>query len=128
MYDNQVLTWEAKIFCGLRKEYSQVIFPMEKICQIIQSYTDEIGWCVTMTPTKFIYKNGNEPGVIIGVIQYPRFPLSNDELRERTIKLAKQLLVELKQIRISIVFPKHTIMLERDEDENKTNSKDNSTN
>lgn len=112
MRDNTVLTWQAQIFCGLRVGYTEEVFSIEKVYEICQKYTNEIGWCVTVTPTKFIYKNGSEPGVIIGVIQYPRFSLSEEELRGRTITLAEILLVELGQFRISIVFPNEIEMIE----------------
>ena len=113
MKNKTCLTWQAQIFCGLRVGYAEEILSIEKVYRICQEYVDEIGWCVTVTPTMFIYKNGHEPGVIIGIIQYPRFLSSHDVLRERTIELAKQLLTELKQLRVSIAFPKITIMLEK---------------
>ena len=35
-----------------------------------QKYCDEVGLCVTVTDTWFIYKDGNEPGLIIGFISF----------------------------------------------------------
>ena len=105
--------WEAKIFCGLRKGYTEEIFSIEKIYEVCQEYCDQVGWCVTVTPTRFIYKNGYEPGAIVGIISYPRFPISKEDLRNRTVCLATKLLKELKQLRISVVFPEDTIMIER---------------
>jgi len=101
MKNKTCLTWQAQIFCGLRVGYAEEILSIEKVYRICQEYVDEIGWCVTVTPTMF------------GIIQYPRFLSSHDVLRERTIELAKQLLTELKQLRVSIAFPKITIMLEK---------------
>jgi len=88
-------TWEAQIFCGLRKGYSSEFYTIEDLEKICQEYVDEIGWCVTVTPTKFIYKKGNEPGAIIGVILYPRFPLEIEELKARVQGLAYLLMVRL---------------------------------
>jgi len=111
---NPIPTWQAQIFCGLRVGYTEEVFPIEKIYEVCQEYIDRIGWCVTVTPTKYIYKNGNELGAIIGIIQYPRFPTSIDILKEETIKLAKLLLANLKQFRISIAFPEETVMIEKE--------------
>ena len=44
--------------------------------KIIQKYCNDIGLCVTIKPTTFIYTNGLEPGVEIGFINYPRFASS----------------------------------------------------
>lgn len=109
-----VLTWQAQIFCGLRVGYTEEILSIEKVYRTCQEYVDEDGWCVTITPTKFIYKNGYEPGAIIGIIDYPRFPSHHQNLKNRTVELAKRLLVKLEQLRISIVFPDETIMLEKE--------------
>lgn len=109
-------TWQARIFCGLRKEYSDIVYPISFIYEICQKYVDMEGWCVIVTPTKYIYKNGEEDGAIIGIIDYPRFPLLIEELKKRTMELARELLINLKQIRITIVFPDETIMLEREDE------------
>jgi len=108
-------TWKAQIYCGLRKGYSDEILTVDRVYRTIQKYVDEIGWCVTVTPTKFIYKQGHEPGVIIEAVQYPRFPISEEKLRVRVIKLAEILLDKMEQNRLSICFPEQTIMLENDD-------------
>lgn len=105
-------TWQAQIFCGLRKGYGEVYFSIEKVYEICQEYVDAIGWCVSITPTRFVYKEGTEEGAIVGVIQYPRFPKVEEELERRTIDLAHILLVELEQLRLSIVLPTRTITIE----------------
>lgn len=33
------------------------------------------GLCVTVTPTTYVYTGGEEEGVIVGLINYPRFPV-----------------------------------------------------
>lgn len=81
----------------------------EKICQ---AYCDEIGLCVTVTPTVYVYTNGREHGVAIGLIAYPRFPVSKDSLNQTAIILARKLLIGLKQRGVSVVFPDETIWLQ----------------
>lgn len=114
MENKTVPTWQAQLFLGLRIGYTDEILSVDKVYRVCQEYVDEISWCVTVTPTKFIYKGGHEPGVIIGVINYPRFPNSHSFLREHITRLAKRLLAELKQFRVSVVFPEETIMLEKE--------------
>ena len=78
-------------------------------------YIKEVGDCVTVTPTHFRYVDGEEPGVIIGWINYPRFPREPEEIKERAFNLAKHLMMMLNQERMSITTPDETYMLERDE-------------
>ena len=60
------------------------------IKQLCREYCMEIGLCVTITPTTFIYTGGEEFGVEIGLINYPRFPDSEDKILEKSIKLAEK--------------------------------------
>lgn len=79
----------------------------EKICQ---QYCDEIGYCVTVTPTNYVYKGGQEAGVIIGLINYPRFPVSRrDEIMKHAVNLGKLLRERLNQQSFSIQNSAHTI-------------------
>ena len=109
---NDLKTWEAKIYVGLRKGYTEKVFDITKLMGVCQGYCNDIGWCVTVTPTTFIYKNGNEEGIIVGIINYPRFPLYLDELHKRTAILAKLLMEASEQFRVTIVYPKATIVVE----------------
>lgn len=42
--------------------------------EICRAYCDEVGYCVTVTPTSYVYTGGEESGFIVGLINYPRFP------------------------------------------------------
>jgi hypothetical protein len=44
------------------------------IADAVGKVVDEVGLCVTLTPTVFRYTNGAESGVRIGLRNYPRFP------------------------------------------------------
>ena len=111
----KVTTYTAQIYVGLRVGYGGEIHSIELVEWLCQDYVNEIGWCVTVTPTSFYYKNGEEPGAIIGAINYPRFPITKTDFKKRVMKLAGTLLIELKQLRVSIVFPDETVMLEKDD-------------
>lgn len=107
-------TWTATIYVGLRIGYHGQVLPISEPKAICQKYCNIVGWAVTVTKTRFIYKWGTEPGVIIGIIQYPRFPSKKKALKVRTMTLAQLLLSELKQERLTVVFPDETIMLEKE--------------
>jgi len=77
----------------------------EKICR---KYCDKKGFCVTITPTKYVYSYGEEEGVIIGIINYPRFPKSKEELRSCAVELAHKLVKKLNQRSVSIQGPEET--------------------
>lgn len=88
-----------------------------KAKDIAQAYCDEVGFCVTVTPTCYVYRGGREDGVIIGIINYPRFPKYSHELLVVAEALAKKLLVELEQQSFSIQTPNQTYWFsERPED------------
>lgn len=80
----------------------------DKAVTSVRNYCDQNGFCVTVTPTKYVYTGGEEDGVIVGLINYPRFPKTSEELRERAITIAKQLLDDLKQQSFSIQGPEKT--------------------
>lgn len=77
----------------------------EKICR---EYCDKKGFCVTVTPTKYVYSYGEEEGVIVGIINYPRFPKSKTDLRNCAVDLGKRLVAGLNQRSFSIQGPEET--------------------
>jgi hypothetical protein len=107
-----VKTFECKIFVGLKEGYSGRVHNISDVELLLQEYCDSVRFCFTVTPTKFIYKNGNENGCIIGIINYPRFPKTEEELKDVAVYIANLLLTELNQFRISIACSDETIMLE----------------
>lgn len=67
-----------------------------------RNFCDEIGLCVTVTPTKYIYTNGEEDGSIIGLINYGRFPKSEKDVWNLAENLAKRLKVAANQTSFTI--------------------------
>ena len=76
--------------------------------QICREYCMAVGLCVTVEPVQYIYTGGEESGVRIGLINYPRFPSTHDEMREKVRRLAESLVVGLCQHSYSIVGPNET--------------------
>lgn len=104
---------DIKIYCGLKNTFEQKIgtYSLTDVHEIVQEYVNKLGECVTITPTNFVYTNGNEPGVIIGFINYPRFPKDQSELITRALGLAEKLMYAFKQCRVTVTTPISSIML-----------------
>ncbi len=74
----------------------------------------EIGLCVTVTPTNFIYTGGSQTGARVGLINYPKFPQTVQAIRARALELAEDLVLDCYQDSCSVVFPDETIYIQRE--------------
>lgn len=106
-----VTTFTATIYVGFKETLTGEPVQKDVAEKVIQEFVDRIGLCVTVTPTKFVYTKGNEEGLAIGFINYPRFPSESQEIKEKAIDLGIELLAACKQINISIIFPDETVMI-----------------
>ena len=107
-----VETITAKIYLGLKEGYTNKVHTLDEVKDFIQDYVDKTSFCVTITPTTFIYKSGREDGVIIGLINYPRFPSNKKEIERKAEEIASICKKEYAQKRVSIEYQDRTIMLE----------------
>ena len=110
----KTFTTEVTIWVGLREETDTgyIIHDVSEVELICQEYVDNIGLCVTVTPTKFVYTGGNESGVSVGLINYPRFPEQHSQyVINKAIDLAKILRERLGQTRVSVVAPHDTFTI-----------------
>ena len=110
-----VESFNIQIFCGLKEGYDGKIHDIEEVEKLMQKFVDEKKECVTVTSTKFIYTDGNEPGVIVGLINYPRFPKLQYALKKRAVEIAKILMAAFKQNRVTVTMPNESLMLEQDD-------------
>jgi len=53
--------------------------------------------CVTVTEIEFIYTGGAESGVVVGLVNYPRFPENPEVIFEQACQLAEHLIEALHQ-------------------------------
>lgn len=106
-----VPTFVATIYVGFKETTTGSIQGIGLAESVIQDMANKGGLCVTITPTRYIYKNGNEPGCAIGLINYPRFPEQPEQIREKAVRIAEALKQVYKQQKVSIVFPDETVML-----------------
>lgn len=73
------------------------------------------GLCVTVEPVEFIYTGGQERGVRVGLINYPRFPAEPAHIFSTAEQLAQALIEGLHQHSASIVASDKTVWLSRRE-------------
>jgi hypothetical protein len=76
--------------------------------QACREYCFAVGLCVTVEPVTYIYTGGEEEGVRVGLINYPRFPADKATIRAKAKELADKLLERLCQHSYSIVGPDET--------------------
>mgnify|MGYP003637301114 CR=1 FL=1 len=89
--------------------------PIDVIYQTCRSVCTKEGLCVTVTPTRYIYTGGEEEGVIIGLLNYPRFPCTQAELYDKGVALAHLLLDESHQHSVLLKTALETTWISRRE-------------
>lgn len=114
----KIPTYTATIYCGLKPMYDQQSVSerfyserIDKCRQMCQEFVDAVGLCVTFNTTEYLYTNGSEPGIVVGLINYPRFPATPLSIKENAITLAGKLMIEMQQYRVTVVTTMDTIML-----------------
>tara|TARA_B100000678_G_C18122159_1_gene467143 strand:+ start:350 stop:682 length:333 start_codon:yes stop_codon:yes gene_type:complete len=86
----------------------------EAVCR---EYCDEVGLCVTLIETVYCYTGGEEAGVIVGLINYPRFPSKPEQIWEHAEALADRLLHGLGQQSYTIQAPDRTVWISHREND-----------
>ena len=86
--------------------------PIDKIEQVCREWCMK-GACVTVTPTNYIYTMGEESGVEVGLINYPRFPKSKEDIFEQAEELGHMLMEECCQGSFTIMTPDETLFCSR---------------
>lgn len=114
MTTTTVPTFWANIYVGFReRETGEMVFKPD-VVRKIRDYVDAVGLCVTYTETHFIYTNSGEPGCIVGLINYPRFPSSPDQIKAHAVAIAEMLLKACRQLKVTVVMPTETVMISAD--------------
>lgn len=108
---NTVPTFTAAIYAGFKERETGRLHTIDEAREVCRAYCDEVGLCVTLTPTEYVYTDGGEPGCVVGLINYPRFPSDAETIRAHALTLARRLLAALGQMRMTAVFPDETVML-----------------
>jgi hypothetical protein len=108
-------SFNVQIWVGLKETYNdEKIHTIDDVYKICDDFVNDIKDCVSVTETSFRYVDGFEKGVVVGYIQYPRFPRSFEEIEDRALELAKRLMTELNQYRVTVTTPRESFMLENE--------------
>lgn len=75
----------------------------------------EEGLCVTVESCKFIYTGGEEDWVVVGMVDYSKFPMTPERLNGIAKRLAKHLLEKSLQHSVLIVNCEKSLHLQRRE-------------
>jgi len=84
------------------------VWEAETICR---DYCDAVGFCVTVTETNYCYTDGEEAGVIVGLINYPRFPAEPAAILVKAEALALRLIEGLHQQSATVQAPDRTLWI-----------------
>jgi hypothetical protein len=79
----------------------------EKIKDVLSLYTLK-GLCISIEKVDYIYTHGIESGAKVQLINYPRFPTSEDDLLQEAIDMGKEVLSQTGQGSFTVVSPDTT--------------------
>jgi hypothetical protein len=71
--------------------------------QVARRFCMDFPCCVTITSTTFVYRGGEEEGLVVAFRNYPRFPVSSESLLSKARSLADLLRDALSQRSYMIV-------------------------
>lgn len=91
---------------------------------VCSEFCDEVGLCVRLYESFYVYTGGAETGFTVSFINYPRFPLTTNEIDLLAQRLGKKLLVACGQTSFSIETPDITTWFSNREEDNETVSQD----
>lgn len=80
---------------------------------ICQQHAFDVGLCVTVEEALYVYSGGAEAGVRVGLINYPRFPDTPENIDLKAEALADLLLVGLGQWSCTIMSPANSKFVSR---------------
>jgi len=110
-------TFTANIYVGCLDDEKGFERPVAEVKAFCQDFVEQRGLCVHVQEVFYQYGNGegeggNERGAKIGLIQYPRFPKEESEIKEIALNLAEKLMHRMRQKRVSVVASDTTITLQ----------------
>lgn len=101
-------TYKAEIY--IAGDYAQAAEALREYC--------DTGFCVSLEKTSYIYKYGQEEGVKVVILNYPRFPKEPSEIENIATEITLMLIARLHQGSASLVMPERTIWFTRRESDN----------
>lgn len=80
----------------------------------LRGYCYSIGCCFRIYPATYIYTGGEEEGFTVGIVNYPRFPSTPEELWGRARAISRILAKACNQRSALIVGPETTEWIQLD--------------
>lgn len=81
----------------------------DKARDICRQYCQKVGLAVNVIANSYIYTGGEENGVIVEILNYPRFPATWDDINEKAYDLGIELRQGLCQDSFMLVTPQDTL-------------------
>lgn len=101
---NSVPNLEVLIYMALPDaSYPDRRRPMAEVEQICGKFCDDVGLCVSIDKTTYVYSGGKERGFIVRLINYGRFPTDHRSLQALAETLAAMLQQDLQQESYTII-------------------------
>lgn len=112
-------TFTARIYVGAYDTEKDLTRPVAEIKEACQFFVQDQGLCVNVQKNWYGYgdgegEGGNEPGAVVELIHYPRFPRSQPEesITVQALNLAEILMDRMNQKRVSVVTSSDTYTLQ----------------
>lgn len=118
MESKEVAYYEANLFLGSREKYNGESFTRDELSKAIGRFQNDCQFgLIPVRISSCQYRTGdyNEEGWEVSIFNYPRHPRPFPELNCFIHSLAKHLLTEFRQNRISVITPGEIHMYENPE-------------
>jgi hypothetical protein len=116
--------YTASFILGLQKGYTTDLLTKQDVVKAVQTEqeqlinTKQVYLSATVSCCTIVLSGQVEPSVKLEFINYPKFPLIEQDFKTNALHLAQQLLRRLKQNRTVVVFDDEIVMLEETEEIN----------
>jgi len=85
----------------------------QEIKTLCRQFCFDFPFCVTITPTTYIYQGGAEDGAEIGIISYAKFPKLKKQLFDIASELAGKIMERESQWCYTILTPSKSVWFSR---------------
>jgi len=112
-------TFTAQATFGLQKGYTSELIPLQEfknaLCSAQQKTKEQFSVMLStkITLCEIIFLGQEEPSITLDFIQYPKFLIEEEKLKQAILFLVAQLMLTLEQNRVVIIFNDETVMLEK---------------
>lgn len=113
--------FSAKVSLGLERGYTGEVINVKDVIRYIQELQDKLiqeknlYLSVSISKTNILMSGQNEAHLVLKFINYPKFPLETDVLKDKIEQMTIQLMNKFEQNRTVIEYLDETIMLEKED-------------